>query len=195
MNQMASALFKMVAALGRNMIVANTFGAFAMLVFFALGGVVLSRGMCSCMCLPPLFHIFISKAHQFSSIDLIKTEDIKKWWIWGYWISPIMYGQNAIVANEFFGHSWSRVSTTLPCPLQFRKSISMVLVYLLDRTDTLVGLQAVPNSNETLGVTVLKSRGFLPHAYWYWIGTGALLGFVILFNFGFTLALTFLNCM
>ncbi|CAE5957576.1 unnamed protein product [Arabidopsis arenosa] len=130
MNQMASALFKMVAALGRNMIVANTFGAFAMLVFFALGGVVLSR------------------------------DDIKKWWIWGYWISPIMYGQNAILANEFFGHSWSR---------------------------------AVPNSSETLGVTFLKSRGFLPHAYWYWIGTGALLGFVVLFNFGFTLALTFLN--
>ncbi|WZZ57647.1 hypothetical protein YC2023_057754 [Brassica napus] len=124
MNQMASALFKMVAALGRNMIVANTFGAFAMLVFFALG------------------------------------DDIKKWWIWGYWISPIMYGQNAIVANEFFGHSWSR---------------------------------AVPNSSDTLGVTVLKSRGFLPHAYWYWIGTGALLGYVVLFNFGFTLALTYLN--
>ncbi|KAL0704242.1 hypothetical protein Bca4012_070667 [Brassica carinata] len=130
MNQMASALFKMVAALGRNMIVANTFGAFAMLVFFALGGVVLSK------------------------------DDIKKWWIWGYWISPIMYGQNAIVANEFFGHSWSR---------------------------------AVPNSSDTLGVTVLKSRGFLPHAYWYWIGTGALLGYVVLFNFGFTLALTYLN--
>lgn len=50
MNQMASALFKMIASLGRNMIVANTFGAFALLVFFALGGVVLSRGMCSCIC-------------------------------------------------------------------------------------------------------------------------------------------------
>lgn len=45
MNQMASALFKMMAALGRNMIVANTFGAFSMLVFFALGGVVLSKGI------------------------------------------------------------------------------------------------------------------------------------------------------
>ncbi|CAN8312262.1 unnamed protein product [Cochlearia groenlandica] len=130
MNQMASGLFKMMAALGRNMIVANTFGAFALLMFFALGGMVLSR------------------------------EDIKKWWIWAYWISPIMYGQNAIVANEFFGHSWS---------------------------------QAVPNSSDTLGVTILKSRGFMPHAYWYWIGVGALLGFVVLFNLGFTAALTFLN--
>lgn len=66
MNQMASGLFKMVAALGRNMIVANTFGAFAMLVFFALGGVVLSRGMCSCMHMHmrPVSNILKSKAHH-----------------------------------------------------------------------------------------------------------------------------------
>lgn len=146
------------------------------------------------MYLHPVSNILTSKAHHFFHINLIKTDDIKKWWIWGYWISPIMYGQNAILANEFFGHSWSRVSTTFLCPLQIRKSFSMVLVFLLDRTDRLIVLQAVPNSSETLGVTFLKSRGFLPHAYWYWIGTGALLGFVVLFNFGFTLALTFLNC-
>ncbi|XP_010537955.1 PREDICTED: ABC transporter G family member 40 isoform X2 [Tarenaya hassleriana] len=129
-NQMASGLFKFMAGIGRNMIVANTFGAFAMLVFFALGGMVLSR------------------------------DDIKKWWIWGYWISPIMYGQNAIVANEFLGNSWSRPA---------------------------------PNSTESLGVFVLKSRGFFTDAYWYWIGVGALLGFIVLFNFFFTLSITFLN--
>lgn len=42
---MASALFRLMAALGRNMIVANTFGAFALLLLFALGGFVLSRGI------------------------------------------------------------------------------------------------------------------------------------------------------
>ena len=36
--------------------------------------------------------------------------DIKKWWTWGYWISPIMYAQNAIVVNEFLGKSWADVS-------------------------------------------------------------------------------------
>lgn len=114
MNQMASALFKMVAALGRNMIVANTFGAFAMLVFFALGGVVLSKGMCS-SCIY-VYIKFLTYSYQKLNIyfTIIKTDDIKKWWIWGYWISPIMYGQNAIVANEFFGHSWSRVSIHPP---------------------------------------------------------------------------------
>ena len=46
-NQMASGLFRFIAAMGRNMIVANTFGSFALLILFALGGFVLSRGMIS----------------------------------------------------------------------------------------------------------------------------------------------------
>ncbi|KAF2301529.1 hypothetical protein GH714_025541 [Hevea brasiliensis] len=67
--QMASALFRFIAAAGRNMIVANTFGSFALLTLFALGGFILSR------------------------------DDIKKWWIWGYWISPLMYGQNVLPSS------------------------------------------------------------------------------------------------
>ncbi|KAI6671954.1 hypothetical protein NL676_006839 [Syzygium grande] len=131
-NQMASGLFRLIAALGRNLIIANTFGAFALLTLFALGGVVISR------------------------------ENVKKWWIWGYWISPIMYGQNAIVVNELLGSSWDKI------PIN-------------------------SSSNEPLGIQVLKSRGFFTEAYWYWIGVGALFGFVILFNFGFSMALALLN--
>ncbi|KAI3773385.1 hypothetical protein L1987_47912 [Smallanthus sonchifolius] len=75
-NQMASALFRFIGAMGRNMIVANTFGSFALLLVFALGGFVLVR------------------------------EDVKKWWLWGYWSSPMMYAMNGIVVNEFLGHQW-----------------------------------------------------------------------------------------
>ncbi|KAF2283073.1 hypothetical protein GH714_043817 [Hevea brasiliensis] len=129
-NQMASALFRFMAATGRNMIVANTFGSFAVLILFALGGVVLSR------------------------------DNIRKWWIWGYWLSPMIHGENAIVANEFLGKSWSHIP---------------------------------PYSTESLGVQLLKSRGFFPHAHWYWLGVGALAGFMLVFNLCFTLALTFVN--
>uniref|UniRef100_A0A7N0RH17 ABC transporter domain-containing protein n=1 Tax=Kalanchoe fedtschenkoi TaxID=63787 RepID=A0A7N0RH17_KALFE len=129
-NQMASGLFRLMAALGRNMIVANTFGAFALLFLFALGGFVLSR------------------------------EDVKVWWIWGYWCSPLMYAQNAIAVNEFLGHSWNKI---------------------------------INGSTEALGVQVLKSRGFFPEAHWYWIGLGALVGFVLLFNAAVAAALHFLN--
>ncbi|OAY36963.1 pleiotropic drug resistance protein 1 [Manihot esculenta] len=131
-NQMASALFRFIASVGRNMIVANTFGSFALLTLFALGGFVLSR------------------------------EDIKKWWIWGYWVSPLMYGQNAIVANEYLGHSWSHIP-------------------------------ANSNSTDSLGVQFMKSRGFFPNAYWYWLGVAASAGYILLFNLAYTVALTFLD--
>ncbi|KAK7320707.1 hypothetical protein VNO77_30426 [Canavalia gladiata] len=129
-SQMASALFRLMAALGRDIVVANTVGIFALLAVTVLGGFVISR------------------------------EDVRKWFLWGYWSSPLMYGQNAIAVNEFLGHSWRKVTS---------------------------------NSNETLGVLILKSRGFFPEAYWYWIGIGALIGYVFLFNFLFILALKHLS--
>ncbi|CAK9136579.1 unnamed protein product [Ilex paraguariensis] len=78
MHQMSIALFRVMASLGRNMIVANTFGSFAMLVVMALGGFVISR------------------------------DSIPRWWIWGYWFSPLMYAQNSASVNEFLGHSWDK---------------------------------------------------------------------------------------
>ncbi|KAK9101862.1 hypothetical protein Sjap_019116 [Stephania japonica] len=78
-NQMASGLFRMLGAMARDMVIADTFGSFALLIVLALGGFIMSR------------------------------VDIKKWWIWGYWISPLTYGQNALSVNEFLGHKWSKI--------------------------------------------------------------------------------------
>ncbi|XP_068652531.1 pleiotropic drug resistance protein 1-like isoform X2 [Aristolochia californica] len=129
-NQVASGLFRFIASLGRNMIVANTFGSFALVVLLTLGGFLLSR------------------------------VDVKIWWKWGYWASPLTYGQNGISVNEFLGNSWRHIR---------------------------------PGATESLGVEVLKSRGIFPHSYWYWIGVGALIGYVFLFNGCFTLALAYLD--
>ncbi|KAF5193457.1 Pleiotropic drug resistance abc transporter [Thalictrum thalictroides] len=128
--QMASGLFRLVAAVSRDMVIANTFGSFVLLVVMALGGFVMSR------------------------------VNVKKWWIWGYWISPLTYCQNAIGVNEFLGHSWNHFP---------------------------------PNKTVTLGIEVLESRGIFTSASWYWIGAGALLGYIVLFNGVFTLALAYLN--
>ncbi|XP_076915871.1 ABC transporter G family member 32-like [Bidens hawaiensis] len=87
LNQMSIGLFRVMGSLGRNMIVANTFGSFAMLVVMALGGFILSR------------------------------DSIPAWWIWGYWFSPLMYAQNAVSVNEFLGDTWHKAAgnnTKLP---------------------------------------------------------------------------------
>ncbi|XP_047264907.1 pleiotropic drug resistance protein 1 [Capsicum annuum] len=129
-NQMASGLFRFIAAVGRTMGVASTFGAFALLLQFALGGFILAR------------------------------PDMKDWWIWGYWISPLMYSVNGILVNEFNGKKWKHIA---------------------------------PNETEPLGTSVVSSRGFFPDAYWYWISIGALVGFTIIFNIAYSLALAYLN--
>ncbi|KAL4180879.1 hypothetical protein AMTRI_Chr12g234550 [Amborella trichopoda] len=99
----------------RNQIISNTFGAFALLVIFVLGGFIVSR------------------------------EDIYNWWKWGYWSSPLMYAQNAVAVNEFLSNRWIQI------------------------------------------------RGIFTEANWYWIGIGALMGYNVLFNILYTLALKYLD--
>ena len=45
----------------------------------------------------------------------------------------------------------------------------------------------------TVGTAVLKSRGLHTEGEWYWIGIGALIGFAILYNIFFTMALAYLQ--
>ncbi|PPS17338.1 hypothetical protein GOBAR_AA03233 [Gossypium barbadense] len=87
LSQMASGLFRLMGGLGRNIIVANTCGSFALLTVLVMGGFILTR------------------------------DDVKKWWKWGYWISPLMYAQNAITVNEFLGKSWRHVPPNSTEPL------------------------------------------------------------------------------
>lgn len=44
LHQMSLVLFRLIASIGRSMIVANTFGSFALLVVFVLGGFIVARG-------------------------------------------------------------------------------------------------------------------------------------------------------
>jgi hypothetical protein len=49
------------------------------------------------------------------------------------------------------------------------------------------------HSNDTLGVQILKARGIFVDPNWYWIGVGALLGYIMLFNVLFVLFLDWLG--
>ncbi|XP_022634879.1 pleiotropic drug resistance protein 1-like [Vigna radiata var. radiata] len=93
-NQMASALFRFIAGIGRELKVALTIGSFTLTVLFAMSGFILSK------------------------------DNIKKWWLWGFWISPMMYGQNALVNNEFLAERWGHVlpNSTEPLGVEVLKS-------------------------------------------------------------------------
>ncbi|GAB2293500.1 transcription factor [Dionaea muscipula] len=44
-----------------------------------------------------------------------------------------------------------------------------------------------------LGLAVLKNSGVFQESYWYWIAAGALVGYIVMFNVAYTVALTYLN--
>lgn len=134
-HQMATGLFRLIASVGRTMVIANTFGAFAMVIVMCLGGYVFSR------------------------------ESIRGWWIWGYWISPLMYAQNAVSVNEFLGHSWhKRVGneTVGELLLRSRGLFSHAYWYWLG-VGVLLGYAVLFNILYTVTLTCLNPIG-KPHA-------------------------------
>ncbi|WOL00752.1 hypothetical protein Cni_G09465 [Canna indica] len=74
--QMAAGLFRTIAGFCRTMIISSTAGALSLLIMFVLGGFILPKDV------------------------------IPNWWIWGYWISPLTYGYNALAVNEFLAPRW-----------------------------------------------------------------------------------------
>ncbi|KAK4739440.1 hypothetical protein R3W88_003137 [Solanum pinnatisectum] len=90
---------------------------------------------------------------------IIPRPSMPVWLKWGFWISPLTYGEIGLSVNEFLAPRWQKTFST----------------------------------NTTIGNEVLESRGLNFDGYLYWISVCALFGFTILFNIGFTLALTFLK--
>ncbi|KAL8152023.1 hypothetical protein V2J09_021831 [Rumex salicifolius] len=132
-HHMSLSLFRVLGAIGRSMVIANAVGILSLLLVFVLGGFVIAK------------------------------QDISPWVIWGYYTSPMMYGQNAIVMIEFLDERWNTPSVDP----RFNQS--------------------------TVGRLILASRGFYTEEYWYWICIGALFGFSLLFNLLFILGLKYLN--
>eukprot|EP00897_Mesotaenium_endlicherianum_P002106 jgi/Mesen1/1923/ME000145S01008 len=132
-HQMAIGLFRFIGALGRSMVIANTFGSFSLLVVFLLGGFIIAK------------------------------PNIHPWWIWGYWVSPLQYGQNAIAINEFGAPRWQKL--TAPAG----------------------------GGGGSLGNYVLQSRGLFTQGWYFWLAMAALLAYMFIFYTLVTIALQYMK--
>ncbi|PWA99751.1 pleiotropic drug resistance protein 2 [Artemisia annua] len=110
---MALGLFRFIAALGRTQVVANTLGTFTILLVFVLGGFIIAK------------------------------DDLHPWMKWAYYLSPMSYGQNAIVLVEFLDPRWSAAIGTGFCVLAlfgfslvFNIFFVLVLTFLTPMVDS-----------------------------------------------------------
>ncbi|KAK0607563.1 hypothetical protein LWI29_016774 [Acer saccharum] len=90
---------------------------------------------------------------------IIPKSYMPSWLEWGFWASPLTYGEIGITVNEFLAPRW----------------------------------QKVMSRNATVGHQTLEGRGLNFNSSFYWISVAALMGFTVLFNLVFILALTFLK--
>jgi hypothetical protein len=114
---------------------------------------------------------------------------VKKWWIWGYWISPLMYAQNAISVNEFLGASWNKVK----CFFLFanKKGITFICLvkachFLLCNRKSLVSQNHLGNSFWNLVGFFLRQNG----TGLVWVPCSDM----CCYSISSTLSATFLNC-
>nr|XP_017241624.1 PREDICTED: pleiotropic drug resistance protein 3-like isoform X1 [Daucus carota subsp. sativus] len=90
---------------------------------------------------------------------IIPRPSMPSWLKWGFWVSPITYGQIALTLNEFHAPRWEKMLST----------------------------------NTTIGHQTLVDRGLDFSGRYLWVSLAALFGFILFFNVGFILALTFIN--
>lgn len=102
-HQMALSLFHFITALGWTQVVANTLGTLTLLLL-----VFVSQSSLSFFILSASASVSRSPAVPF--LHFLMTDDIEPWMIWGFDISLMMYGQDAIVINEVLDKRWSTVS-------------------------------------------------------------------------------------
>ncbi|KAH9292275.1 hypothetical protein KI387_042541, partial [Taxus chinensis] len=129
LHQMSLSLFRFIAAVGRSQIVANTFGTFALLIILVLGGFIVSR------------------------------EDIKPWWIWGYWSSPLMYAQNAIAVNEFLASRWQKPGNNIGTKLLESRGLFTQSYWYWMTLGILAGYAIIFNILYTLALAYLDPLG------------------------------------
>ena len=124
-----------------------------------------------------------------------------------------MYGQNAIVMNEFLDKRWSAVRylhSLIVFICEFQICIHFPYLHMQIEAQIMHFQHHKPSwkfnkiyplqpnidpryNAPTVGTVLLKSRGFYTEEYWFWICIGALFGFSLLFNVLFIAALTYLN--
>ncbi|KAM7279762.1 hypothetical protein ACFE04_006896 [Oxalis oulophora] len=129
LHQSSTSMCRFIAATFQTMTVATTVGSLTLVMMFLFGGFIIPKPS-----LPP-------------------------WLGWGFWLSPMSYGEIGISLNEFLAPRWQKL---MP-------------------------------GNTTIGMDILTSHGLEFSGYFYWISVGALLGFTLLFDVGFILALTYLK--
>ncbi|KAH9312920.1 hypothetical protein KI387_027955 [Taxus chinensis] len=131
-HQMSSSLFRFLAGLCRTMSVANTGGSISLLLILMVGGFIIPK------------------------------DSIPKWWIWGYWCSPLVYAQSSLVLNEMLDPRWNKstsASANLALGVLERRNINPEGYWYWIGAAALLGFAVLFNFLYTMSLAYLNPLG------------------------------------
>ncbi|MFQ6619651.1 hypothetical protein Gotur_000721, partial [Gossypium turneri] len=132
LHQMAVSLFRMLASLARDLVVANTFGSASLLLVFLLGGFVIPK------------------------------DQIKPWWVWASWLSPLQYAQRAVSINEFTATRWKKISAignnTIGYNVLHQHGLPSAKYWYWLGVGVLIGYAVIFNIIVTLNISAVESE-------------------------------------
>lgn len=132
------------------------------------------------------------------------------WLKWAFWVSPLSYGEMGLSLNEFLAPRWQKVCAwfffndtfniidnvllnSKHLAFQTMWTSRVRLWVMTDHFSFTMSVKQQLSGNSTIGHKTLENRGLNFDGHLFWVSVGALLGFVVLFNTGFTFALSFLK--
>ncbi|KAK3229047.1 hypothetical protein Dsin_000928 [Dipteronia sinensis] len=150
-------MFRFLASVFQTMVMSMAAGSFSILFVLLFGGFVITKRKA----VYTFFNMILESSANWikTYAVLLVAASMPVWLKWGFWVSPITYGEIGLSVNEFLAPRWQKTLST----------------------------------NTTIGRATLESRGLNFDGYFFWISLGALFGFALAFNIGFTLALSFLK--
>jgi len=98
-------MFRFIASIFQTVVASVTAGTVAIVVVLLFGGFIIPRRKN-----PELIYSFnreFCSENKFSCFSIVAY--MPSWLRWGFWVSPVSYGEIALTVNEFLAPRWEKV--------------------------------------------------------------------------------------
>lgn len=119
-HQTSISMFRFIASLFQTLVASMTAGGLSIMFVLLFGGFVIPK----CKSFSITSHI---QANEMYSDDcayiFLVAASMPAWLEWGFWVSPLSYGEIGLTVNEFLAPRWEKV--------KFNHSYKNVLLFIL----------------------------------------------------------------
>lgn len=106
-------MFRFLASFFQTMAATMTAGSFAILFLLLFSGFVIQKRKIISLIIQSIKKTKLKEF--FELVMLLLAASMPAWLEWGFWVSPLTYGEIGLSVNEFLSPRWQKVSISFHC--------------------------------------------------------------------------------